>query len=57
MEGKESEQKKGYGYLILKIPTEWQGEIETSQEWIMKKLFLRIVERGATKQILVDKVH
>ena len=30
MEGKESEQKKGYGYLILKIPTEWQGEIETS---------------------------
>lgn len=56
MEEKESEQKKGYGYLILKILTKYQGEVETSQEWILKKLFLRIVERGATKQILVDKV-
>lgn len=57
MEENESEQKKGYGYLILKIPTKCQGEIETSQEWILKELFLRIMERGATKQILVDKVH
>lgn len=56
MEEKESEQKKGYGYLILKILTKYQGEVETSQEWILKKLFLRIVERGATKQILLDKV-
>lgn len=56
MEEKESEQKKGYGYLILKILTKYQGEVETSQEWILKKLFLRIVARGATKQILVDKV-
>lgn len=57
MKENESEQKKGYGYLILKIPTKCQGEIETSQEWILKELFLRIMERGATKQILVDKVH
>ena len=30
MEEKESEQKKGYGYLILKILTKYQGEVETS---------------------------